>query len=81
MSLDELRIELTRLSRVDKLRMMQHLANVLAAEEEQLLDPNKEYPIFTPLGNEEAAKVLLDVLRNAEAADQDSSGKSDANSL
>lgn len=70
MSLDQVFAELSKLSRVDKLRAMQFLANELAAAEEALLSSQVEYHIYTPLGNETAAQTLWNVLQEAEAADQ-----------
>lgn len=32
--------------------------------------PGVEYPIYTPFGNEAAAKILHDILKVAEAADK-----------
>jgi len=59
---DKLLDELHRLSRTEKLRVVQLLVNELA-EEETLLIPGAEYPIYTPLGNEAAAQTLWEVLK------------------
>jgi hypothetical protein len=69
MTLNEVFTELSKLSRIDKLKAMQFLANELAAEEEALLSPDHEFSIHTPLGNEPAAQVLWDVLQEDSAAD------------
>jgi hypothetical protein len=63
---NELLAELHRLNRTEKLRVVQLLVNELAAEETSFLTEGVEYPIYTPYGNEGAAKVLLDLL-NKEA--------------
>jgi len=59
---DEHLDELHLLSRAEKLRVIQLLANELA-QEEALLMPGAEYPIYTPLGNEAAAQTLWEVLK------------------
>ena len=41
-----------------------------AGEDVAPLVPGTEYPIVTPYGNEAAARVLLDALKAADAADQ-----------
>jgi hypothetical protein len=58
----ELLAEVHRLSRVEKLRLVQLLVNELAVEETSLIAEGVEYPIYTPYGNENAASVLLDLL-------------------
>jgi hypothetical protein len=37
-----------------------------ASDDSTLLVPGREYPLFTPYGNEPAAQVLLDALAEAE---------------
>lgn len=61
---DELLAELHRLDRTEKLRVVQLLVNELAAEATSSVAAGVEYPIYTPYGNEGAAKVLLDLLNN-----------------
>ena len=61
---EKLLSELHRLNRAEKLRVIQVLANELA-QEEALLAPGVEYPIYTPYGNEEAAQTLLKMLDDA----------------
>ena len=39
-----------------------------ATDAEALIEPNVEYPIYTPIGNEAAAQVLLDALKAHQAA-------------
>ena len=68
MQLDQLLDELHKLNRVDKLRVVQSLVNDLAEEEEAFFTPGVEYPINTPYGNEAAAAVLLEALKDAETA-------------
>ena len=60
--------DLHKLSRTEKLRIVQILVNELASEEEFPI-PGVEYPIYTPFGNEAAAQVLFEALKAAEAAD------------
>ena len=62
---NELLNQLHELNRVEKLRVVQLLVNELAVEEEVLLTPGMEYPIYTPLGNETAAQILSDVIRTS----------------
>lgn len=62
---DQLLLELQKLNRVDKLRVVQMLVNELALEEGVVLPADVEYPVYTPYGNESAAQVLLDALKQA----------------
>jgi hypothetical protein len=50
------------LPRVDKLRLMQHLASSLAAEEGPPAGPG-EFPVWSPIQAHEAAARLLDYLK------------------
>lgn len=59
--------ELHKLSRADKLRVVQALVNDLAVEEEATFRPGVEYPIYTPYGNEAAAVILEKMLEEAKA--------------
>jgi hypothetical protein len=67
MVLSELIAELHKLDRADKFRVVQILVSDLATED--ISPPRLEgiYPIYTPLGNEAAAEVLLEMLQAAEA--------------
>lgn len=62
--------ELHRMNRADKLRVIQLLADDLAAEEAVGFIPGAAYEIVTPYGNEAAAQVLYDALQAAESAVQ-----------
>lgn len=62
--------ELHKLTRADKLRVVQALVNDLAKEEDTFFGSGVEYPIYTPYGNEAAAVVLLEALKDAEANDR-----------
>jgi hypothetical protein len=64
----ELLNELHKLNRADKLRVVQLLVNELAAPETDLLQPNVEYPIYTPFGNEGAAQTLYEFLQASKTA-------------
>ncbi|MGH2352410.1 MAG: hypothetical protein ACRDI2_16665 [Chloroflexota bacterium] len=46
------------------------LDRAAAAEDSALLPPNVEHHIFTPYGNDAAARILLEVLKSAEATDR-----------
>lgn len=67
---DNLVQELRRLTHAEKLRAMQLLVSELVSEDSATLQAGMEYPIFTPLGNEEAAKTLLDYLEAQELEDR-----------
>src|SRR5690606_14636103 len=45
---DQLLLELQKLNRVDKLRVVQMLVNELALEEGVVLPADVEYPVYTP---------------------------------
>jgi hypothetical protein len=66
MVLSELIAELHKLDRADKFRVVQILVSELATEEASLVRMEGVYPVYTPLGNEAAAEVLLEMLQAAE---------------
>ncbi len=60
----ELLPQVQALPKADKLRLMQFLVSELAREEGiTLLQPNKEYPIWTPYNAFEAAATLVNALQ------------------
>jgi len=60
---------LHRLSRADKLRVIQVLVSALAAEEEAFFTPGATYEIWSPYDTPEAAQTLLEMLRDEKAQD------------
>lgn len=63
MSLAELLPTARKLSRAEKLRLIQLLAADLAETDDPLpLTPEAAYPVWSPFRAHEAAAVLLDVL-------------------
>lgn len=79
MTIQELLPLLHQLSRTDKLRVLQYVANDLAAEEipasEQFFPPVEEFRIYTPYGNEAAARQLYEMLQAEEAQQRTTEGK------
>lgn len=77
MSIQELLPLLHQLSRADKLRVLQYVANDLATAEigtvEQIFPPVQEFRLYTPYGNEAAARQLQEMLQAAEAQAKSSS--------
>ena len=60
----DLLLKLRTLPRADKLRVMQFLVSELAKDEGLLLfEQESDYPLWTPYNAFDAAKTLLDVLR------------------
>jgi hypothetical protein len=60
----ELLPKIQTLPKADKLRLMQFLVSELAREEGvTLLQPNAEYPIWTPYDAFDAATTLLNALK------------------
>jgi hypothetical protein len=60
----ELLPKIQALPRADKLRLMQFLVSELAREEGiTLLQPNEDYPIWTPYDAFDAATTLLNALK------------------
>ena len=68
MSVNELLTVLRPLSRADKFRLMQFLVVELAAEENALIEPNAEYPIWSPYDAFEAAEKMLTKLSESKAS-------------
>lgn len=65
----ELMTALRELSRADKFYVMQVLVSELAQQEVDLIKPNQDYPVWSPLDAVDAADTMLDVLRAAQAQD------------
>ncbi len=64
----ELLPKVQALPRADKLRLMQFLVFELAREEGiALLQPDEDYPIWTPYNAFDAAATLLDALKEEQA--------------
>ncbi|MFN8498185.1 MAG: hypothetical protein U0641_10050 [Anaerolineae bacterium] len=61
--------QLSELNRVDKLHVIQVLVSQLAQEETDLLEPNTEYPIWSPYDAYDAAATMLNMLKIAESDD------------
>ena len=56
--------DLRKLDRGDKLRVMEFLVLELTKEEGALLKAGAEYPIWSPLNQQEAAQAMLDLLKS-----------------
>lgn len=69
MSVTELLPTLQKLSRAEKLRVMQFLLSELAREEADLLKPGMTYPIWSPYDAFEAADTMLKALEAAKSND------------
>ncbi len=57
--------ELRKLNRGEKLYVMQILVSELAQEENELIHPGIEYPIWSPYDAYDAANTMLNVLRES----------------
>ncbi len=66
MEVMELIPQLRQLSHADKLYVMQFLVSELAQEQTDLLQPNLNYPVWSPYDAFEAANTMLQVLKAAE---------------
>jgi hypothetical protein len=64
MSLAELLPEVQSLSRVDKLRLIQLLAEELARDEVSLLESGRSYPVWSPDAAFPAAVLMMQALEN-----------------
>jgi hypothetical protein len=62
MSLAEMLPEVQRLSRLDKIRLIQFLAQELEGDEEGLIEAGRSYPIWSPDRAFTAAAALLQAL-------------------
>ena len=63
----ELLPKVQTLPKADKLRLIQFLVSELAREEGiTLLQPNADYPIWTPYNAFDAANILLSALKEEE---------------
>ena len=64
MSLAELLPEARALSRVDKIRLIQYLAQELEHDESCLIEPGRSYPVWSPDTAFSAAAALLRALED-----------------
>jgi len=64
MSLTDVLPEVQTLSRLDKIRLIQFLAQELERDEESLIEPGRSYPVWSPDRAFEAATVLLQALED-----------------
>lgn len=62
MSLTDLMPEVQILSRLDKIRLIQFLAQELVQDEECLIEPGRSYPVWSPDRAFTAAAALLQAL-------------------
>ncbi len=62
MSLAEVLPEVQTLSRLDKIRLLQILAQELEREESDLIEPNRSYPVWSPERAFTAADAILEAL-------------------
>ncbi len=65
---EELLTTLHKLSRTDKLRLVQILVNDLASEETAPIQPDQEYAIWSPYDAYDAAQVLMEELEKHKKA-------------
>lgn len=64
MSLAEVLPEVQTLSRLDKIRLIQILAQDLERDEVVLIEPNRSYPVWSPDRAFTAAAALLQALED-----------------
>jgi hypothetical protein len=62
MSLAEVLTEVQSLSRLDKIRLIQFLAQALERDEGSLIEPGQSYPVWSPDRAFNAAAALLQAL-------------------
>jgi hypothetical protein len=72
MEVIELLPQLRKLSRADKLYVMQFLVSELAQEQTDLIQPGINYPVWSPYDAFEAANTMLQVLKATEPTTGDS---------
>ena len=64
MSLTEVLPEVQTLSRLDKIRLIQLLAQELERDEDGLIEPGRSYPVWSPDQAFTAAAALLQALED-----------------
>jgi len=64
MSLTEMLLEVRSLSRLDKIRLIQFLAQELEPDESDLIEPGRSYPVWSPNSAFTAAAALLQALED-----------------
>ena len=62
MTLTEIISSIQNLNRSEKIYLLQIIVNQLAQEETNLIKPNEEYPIYSPLNAFEAGDTLFKLL-------------------
>lgn len=61
--------ELRKLNRAQKLFIMQFLISELAQAENEQIQPNTSYPIWSPYDSHDAAATMLNALRESKEED------------
>ena len=64
MSLSDVLSEVQTLSRLDKIRLIQILAQELERDEAELIEPGRSYPVWSPDRAFTAARALLEALED-----------------
>lgn len=67
MSLTEVLPEVQALSRLDKIRLIQFLAQELERDESGLIEPGRSYPVWSPDRAFSAAAAFLEALEEEKA--------------
>ncbi|MBD2180531.1 hypothetical protein H6S82_30300 [Planktothrix sp. FACHB-1355] len=67
----ELLTSIQRLTRADKLYIMQVSISELAQQETDLIKPDRSYPILSPYDAFEAANTMLKVLQDSKSQDHE----------
>lgn len=67
MTLSEVLPEIQTLSRVDKIRLIQLLAQDLERDVSNLIEPGQSYPVWSPDQAFSAAEAMLKALEDARA--------------
>ena len=67
MEMTQILPELRKLKRADKLYVMQFLVSELAQEENELIQPNVAYPIWSPYDAFDAAATMMRVLKESDS--------------
>ncbi len=68
MSLTEMLPEVQSLSRIDKIRLIQFLAQELERDVGSLIEPGGSYPVWSPYDAHDAAATLLQLLDREKAS-------------
>jgi len=67
MSFSQVLPEVQSLSRQDKIKLIRFIAQELEKDDGEIIEPNRDYPVWSPESAFSAAQTMLQVLKEEES--------------